>query len=150
MNAYLIIYGQAQWTQDDIIKGHLRYQEDLVRTGVSKDNWSLANSAVEPGDEVFLMRTGEPRPRGIIGHGVATSGQYEAEHWKRAGGVEKCADVEFDAINLIGPPVIPLSVLETLPGQQVWTPRQSGIEIKPDALVVLRWLWANATKERGV
>lgn len=146
MNAYLIVFGQAEWTPDQIVEGHTNSQRALVRTGVFKDNWSLANSAVEPGDEVvFLMRTGGPRPRGIIGHGFATSGQYEAEHWKRRGDVEKCADVEFDAINLIGPPVIPLSVLETLPGQQVWTPRQSGIEIKPDAFVVLRWLWDRAT-----
>ena len=121
-------------------------QKQLLLGDVYKDNWTFANHGVEPGDEIFLMRTGKPRAPGLIGHGFATSEIYTTTHWLYPEKEDDYADVEFDVFNLIGPPVVPLATLKTLPAQKTWTPNGSGIEIRAAAATTLRWLWANATQ----
>jgi hypothetical protein len=144
--AFLIVFGQGLHDEQKLLKWHLDSQKQLLLGDVYKDNWTFTNHGVEPGDEVFLMRTGKPRAPGLVGHGFATSEIYTTTHWLYPGKEDEYADVEFDVFNLIGPPVVPLATLKTLPAQKTWTPNGSGIEIRAAAATTLRWLWANATQ----
>jgi hypothetical protein len=144
--AFLIVYGQGQHDEQKLLKWHLDSQERLLLDGVYKSDWNFANHSVEPGDEVFLIRTGKPLAPGMIGHGVVISDTRTKKSWSDSEKEAEYADVEFDVFNLIGPPIVPLATLKTLPAQKTWTPNGSGIEIRSAAAATLRWLWANATQ----
>jgi hypothetical protein len=76
-----------------------------------RTRWSCgANVAI--GDELFLIRLGDSQPRGLVGHGRFTS-TSERTGVRRFG-----ADVEFDALVLFGPPIIPMADLEDIPHRQ--------------------------------
>lgn len=102
--------------------------------GEKEDWWACYTKKVQPADEVYLLRLGQipEAMKGIIGWGTATTPTYYREgEWR----------VDF-RLNVAArkhePPLVPLSTLEQFPGNQSWTHRRSGIEIKPEALEALR------------
>lgn len=139
--AWLLTWNKDNWFWKDYEK----VCEDTKDGKHYVERWSCANKNPQIGDEVFLMKLGE-NPRGIIGHGKVIRPQYITNHYDPSkaeeGKKEKAIDVEFDRIlnyekdNIINQEVI-MSMCET----QHWSPQNSGIEIKPEALTVLQGLW---------
>jgi hypothetical protein len=104
--------------------------------GEKEDWWACYTKKVQPGDEVYLLRVGQiPKAmKGIIGRGIATTATYHRESERR---------VDF-RLSLVArrhePPLVPLSTLEQLRGDQHWSHQRSGIKIKPEALEALHRL----------
>jgi hypothetical protein len=139
-NAFLLTHNPAFWPQPE--SSHLDHHRKLLRAGTYKGDWSCYTSAIQIGDEVFMIRLGRSIPRGIVGHGVATSGRYWSD-LHQSGFI----DIAFDWLCLIGPPVIAMADLVAIGSEQHWSPQASGIAIRPDAVGPLRRLWARATTE---
>jgi hypothetical protein len=141
-NAFLLVHSHDSWAKSD--KDHLDIHKELLATGKYVTDWTCKTGAIQPGDEVFMIRLGNAGlPRGIVGHGVAISGQ----HARRLRSIGKAVDVEFDWLCLVGPPVVPFADLEAIPCPQLWSSQQSGIAIRPAAAMALRRLWRRATTD---
>lgn len=109
------------------------------RNGYLDDWWSCTNSDAKPGDEFFLLRQGVPEPDERDScHGEITSPTFiRKSNWD-----PQAVMVRFDALTADSePPIIPFAQLNSLPGDQHWSPQKSGIGIRPDTLVALRELW---------
>jgi HNH endonuclease len=101
--------------------------------GEKEDWWACYTKNVQPDDEVYLIRLGQvpEAMKGIIGWGTATTAPYYSEGERRVNFRLSVAARKHE------PPLVPLSILEQFPGNQSWSHRRSGIEIKPEALEAL-------------
>lgn len=139
--AWLVTYNKDKWFWDGFTE-----KCEGTKTGQTYvESWACASKKPQIGDEVFLIKLGE-QPRGIIGHGMVARGIYEKDHFDTVkaakGKKEKAIDVSFDwLINYDKETIISQDELEAKCPAQHWSPQSSGIEIKPEALSVLRELW---------
>lgn len=101
--------------------------------GLKEDWWPCYTTKVHPGDEVYLLRLGKiPEPmKGIVGRGIATSATYSHESQWGDRAIDFCLSV---VARKDEPPLVPLSTLKGLPGNQHWSSQRCGIGIKPEAL----------------
>jgi hypothetical protein len=104
--------------------------------GQKEDWWACYTKKVQQDDEVFLLRVGQipEAMKGLIGRGIATTASCRREgQWV----------VNF-RLSVVArkdePPLVPLSTLKQLPGDQHWSHQRSGIEIKPEAVEALHRL----------
>ena len=136
--AYLLGYNPVM--HDEPIEKRV---PNFWRDGYLDDGWSCANLGAKPGDEFFLLRQGggvADGMKGIVGHGFITTPSYKREignQWD-----PWCVNVRFDALTAdFEPPIIPFAHLRTLPRGQHWSPKKSGIGIRPETLSVLHEVW---------
>jgi hypothetical protein len=104
--------------------------------GEKEDWWDCYTKKVQPDDEVYLVRVGKiPNTmKGLIGRVVATKAPYRREG-------QRVINFHLAVVaRKHEPPLVPLSTLEQLPGNQHWSHQRSGIEIKPEALEALHVL----------
>lgn len=98
---------------DDITAAHVRRVETH---GAVKRFWRCGNAAIEPGDPVYLVRTGREL-RGIIGAGVAID-EPEGGYVNNDGEwIPRAVQVEFHLLSLT--PFIPREELDQPPFDQV-------------------------------
>ena len=108
-------------------------------------SWACTNSKPQIGEEVFLIKLGNP-PRGLMGHGRVKRTQYEKEHYNPVQAAEgkriKAIDVEFDRlVNYKYEKYVSQEELNAKCSAQHWSPQNSGIEIKQEVLPTLHLLW---------
>ena len=104
--------------------------------GEKEDWWDCYTKKVQPDDEVYLVRVGKipETMKGLIGRGVATRAPYRREG-------QRVIDFRLSVVaRKQEPPLVPLSTLEQLPGNQHWSHQRSGIGIKPEVLEALHRL----------
>jgi HNH endonuclease len=104
--------------------------------GQTEDWWACYTTRIRPNDEVFLVRVGQipARMKGLIGRGIATTRSYDREG-------QRVINFRLNVVVLKDePPLVALSRLEELPGNQHWSHQRSGIGIKPEALEALHRL----------
>ena len=109
------------------------------------ESWAFANTQVQVGEEVFLIKLGT-HPKGIIAHGVIERDIYEKEHYNPQkaleGKKEKCVDVRFDRIlNYETEPILTQDELVKTCNMQHWSPQNSGIEIASEVVPTVKDLW---------
>ena len=146
--AWLLTWNKDNW----FWKNYEKVCEDTKDGKHHVERWACANKNPQIGDEVFLMKLGE-KPRGIIGHGKVIRPQYITNHYDPSkaeeGKTEKVIDVEFDRIlDYEKDNIIKQEVIMSMCGTQHWSPQNSGIEIKPEALTVLQELWKREMYQR--
>lgn len=142
------------WNSDNYQWGN--YADICEKTksgGTYVESWSFANTQVQVGEEVYLIKLGT-YPKGIIAHGVVEKGIYEKEHYNSQkaaeGKTEKCIDVRFDRIlNYEKESILTQDELITKCQMQHWSPQQSGIEIVPEAVPIVNKLW-NDILNKGI
>ena len=109
--------------------------------------WNVSNHKAVVGDKAYLLRTGV-EPRGIIAVGNIVKAPYEGEHWDEVktaeGKTDWFVDVAFSRIQdpLKNDPYLKFEGLKKITDdKQEWSPRSSGIEIKPRSAGKLKKLW---------
>jgi len=125
------------------------FQDDRLRVANGESvtrSWNSASTQPNEGDTFYLVRLGQ-EPRGIIARGNIASASYEAEHYDpdRAAKGDKARFVDITLTDLRDPerdPFISMADLQagTTDGQ-VWSPQNSGIEIKPRSTKLVSQLW---------
>ena len=137
-NVWLIAWNKDKWSWEG-------FAEKCEATKIGKtcvESWSCANRNPKNGEEVFLIKLGDP-PRGIIGHGTVKREPYEIDHYNLAkaadGEKANAIDVEFDRlINYEQEKILSQEDLTAKCSAQHWSPMSSGIEIKQEVLPTLR------------
>ena len=141
--AWLMTWNPQNWPWEDLA-------EDRKATHAGKNvtkRWSCANRNVQVGDKAYLSRTGVA-PKGIVAVGNIVKAPFEAPHWddaKAAAGKTKWyVEIDFSRIQdpLRNDPYLTIDELNKITiDQQVWTPQNSGIEIKQRSAGLLKKLW---------
>ena len=143
MTVYRLGYnptGSWGWSFKDQLKEAHEALNAFAKGHPHRTRWSCgANVAI--GDELFLIRLGDSQPRGLVGHGCFTSPS------ERTGVRRFHADVEFDALVLFGPPIIPMADLGDIPHHQDWSNQSTSTTIKEQVIEPLRKLWIKATTD---
>lgn len=144
MPTFLLAWNPRRWNEWE---GGLVQLAGRTALGRPVDvQWSAGSTQrIEPGDRVFLLRTGED-PRGIVGAGRATSAVRKQPHWdpelRERGALSNVVDVRFE--RLLDPDAErPLDVraheaLAEIPS----TPAVSGFQLGAEAAAVLERLWS--------
>ena len=109
------------------------------------DQWACANTHVEIGDRVYLMRVGT-KNNGIIASGYAASTGYMSPHYDpeiaKTGKMVNKIDVDFDfLVDRNGDKYLDQGTLDNLFPEQKWNPQSSGIEIKAQYCESLEQEW---------
>lgn len=145
--AWLVTWNQSYWAWD----GYAEICEATREGKPDVQSWACASKAPAIGDEVYLLKIGDP-PRGVIGHGTVIRESYEKGHYDTAkaaeGKTEKAIDIRFDRlIDYEKEKFVTQEELVAKCAAQQWSPQSSGIEIKPEVLHALRSLWDAVTRE---
>ncbi len=143
---WLFAWNPGDWTWPDV-------NEVISDTSQGKSvivRWSCSNSAIKPGDKVWLVRLGAP-PKGIMATGNVVSEPYDDVHWDeekaKAGQQQSYVDIEFSLVlDVFKDPFITLDDLAGINiDKQAWSPQSSGIEIKKRSAGLLEKLWGQIT-----
>lgn len=143
MAAILLTWNPAVW--DFGAPGQVSYDQVLAAIaadGHYDQRWSVGHRRhVDVGTEVWLLRQGR-EDRGLVGHGVAASGVYRAEHYATPGATSSYVDVAWDCL-LPLENVVPIEevLVPRVPGVH-WTPQASGNSIASADEAALRSVWA--------
>ena len=138
------------WNKDNWAWGNFSEICEQTKQGQTfTDSWACTSKLPKIGEEVFLIKLGE-EPRGIIGHGFVKRTTYEKPHYNPSKAAEgkmiSSIDVEFDRlIDYENENYLSQKELVNKCASQHWSPQNSGIEIKPEVLPVLRLLWEAVT-----
>ena len=121
-------------------------RQDVLTGKQYVDQWACANTNVNLGDRVYLIRIGTGDRNGIIASGYAAKTSYQAPHYdpaKAAEGVQiRKIDVEFDCLlDRNGNEYLDQNTLKKLFPEQQWSPQGSGIEIKNKYRIALEKEW---------
>lgn len=118
-----------------------------------KEEWRFRNQSSKIGDEVFLIKLGDKKPKGIIAHGKVASDNISKTDKNDKGETvsRNYVEIEFDKIqDYHNEPFIEQSTLkEDLTDEedkQEWSPQSSGIRIKKRYVADLQKLWRDITE----
>ena len=133
-----------QWNNYDELCEKTKRGETYV------ESWAFANTQVQIGEEVFLIKLGS-HPKGIVAHGIVEKGIYEKEHYNpqkaAEGKSERCVDVRFDRIlNYEREPILTQEELARSCNMQHWSPQNSGIEMVAEAVPMVKSLWESVLR----
>lgn len=138
---YLVSWNPTRWDW-------LSFAEDRVATiagGTVTRRWRTGSKKPKVDDRVYLLRTGHD-PRGVMARGRVAKAPYSDTHWDevkaQSGETTDFIDVEFEDIR--DPALdafVPLYTLTSKIAGQEWSPKSSGIIIKPAAARALARLW---------
>ncbi len=149
MKSWLITWNESNWkwkNYESICK-----QTENGETVI--ESWTFANTHVQPGDRVYLIKLGH-EPKGIIASGFAKTGIYKTQSYDLTNKKEaNHIDVEFDRIlNYKSDNILEQSKLKEIFSNQEWSPQSSGIAIKNDCIEELEKEWINLTinKQKGI
>lgn len=139
--AWLLTWNPGSWNWTN----YKAWCKDTKLGNKFVEPWTCASKQPAVGDEIFLIKTGDP-PRGILAHGYVAKGTYEADHYdpkKAAAGVKSNhIDAEYDWIqDYDSEPMLMQDDLKIKLPAQLWSPLGSGIEIKSSVLPELRKMW---------
>lgn len=142
-NTYLLTWNPSKWDFDG------GYHTFLKRINAGEKpvlKWRAANSSIQKGDVLYVMRLGE-EPRGIILKGIALGSGHPSEHYDKerakAGEIVNRVDVQFvSAGDYSKGDYIDWKVLKDRFPDQNWTPQASGIKIKDEYCEKLDELWS--------
>lgn len=151
-NVWLISWNKDNWNWEN-------YEKKCAETASGMpvaEEWACASLKPKYGDEVFIIKLGE-KPRGIFGHGRVIKEAFEGEHYDKdkaaAGKKERYIGVSFDRIlNYKEENILSQDELAVQCKSQHWSPQNSGIMIKPDAVPMLHAMWekiAGSEKKEG-
>ncbi len=111
------------------------------------DQWSCSSKKPIVGEDVFLMKLGHDKPRGIIGHGTVHRESYMDDHYDEnkasEGKQTNHIDVDFDCLlNYKNERILLQDELNKQCPSQTWNPQSSGIEIKAEVIPTLKKMWS--------
>lgn len=141
-NTYLLTWNPDKWDFEGGYNTFLKQVNDGEKPVLE---WRAANSSIQKGDVMYLMRLGA-EPRGIILNGIALGSGHPSKHYeaKRAamGEVVNRVDVQFiSAGDYSKGEYIDWKVLKERFPKQNWTPQASGIRIQDEYCNELSELW---------
>ena len=144
VKAWLLSYNKDNWNWE----GFAEKCEGTKAGETYTESWACTSKSPRLGDEVFLIKLGE-QPRGLIGHGIVVNESYEKEHYDSykasQGKKENAIDVSFDRlIDFEKEKIISQDELKSKCPEQHWSPQNSGIEIKPETVAIIKSLWEEA------
>jgi 5-methylcytosine-specific restriction protein A len=139
MSTYLFTWNPKHWDWDTL-EGDV---QACKRDGFFDLGWASGSTKkVLPGDRIFFIKLGEEAPTGIMGSGFATSECYEDSHYFDPNKTSNYNELRFDV--LLNPNEEELlskkQLTEVLPLVK-WSPRASGMTIRPESAARLEELW---------
>ena len=146
-NTYLLTWNPGKW---DFEGGYKTFLQSVKSGENPIIEWRAANSSIEKGDTLYLMRLGE-EPRGIILKGIAMGSGHPSKHYEadraEAGEMINRVDVQFvSAGDYFHGEYIDWKVLKERFPEQNWTPQASGIKIQDKYCNELNELWEQISK----
>lgn len=141
-NTYLLTWNPSKW---DFEGGYNTFLQSVENGEKPIIEWRAANTSIQKGDVLYLMRLGES-PRGIILKGFAMGSGHPSKHYEieraEAGELVNRVDVQFiSACDFSKGEYIDWKVLKEQFPEQNWTPQASGIKIKDEYCADLDVLW---------
>jgi hypothetical protein len=137
-DAYLLAWNPGKWPWT-----HLGQAIKRLRSGETvEETWNVANRSIEPGDRVFLMRSGR-EPKGIIASGYAISTPFQAQHHSgEPGKTQMSVKVQWDSLkDPESEKILAASELARAIPSVHWFSRASGIKIPGASRAKLEELW---------
>jgi len=135
MSSYLFGWNPDIWPWNEMAQD----RSNVIASQTVTYDWQCANSHAQPGDLAWIMRYGSGiTAKGIVAKGIITSVPFPAHHPTVP---QKMTPHVTIKITEIRPEVVPFSALEHAYSAQTWNPRQSGIQIKSEAVLRLELLW---------
>lgn len=117
-----------------------RWTKDLVEGRPVATTWNTGTRrrGLEPGDIAVVVKVGR-EPKGLVAIGTTTSEVYVGPHWNPDAKLAETGyvDMEIDTLIDLDDP-LPLGLMEAVAPHVHWTPRQSGTQIDPDVVELLR------------
>ena len=146
---WLLSWNPSRWNWEE----YDQLCTDTISDHTFIRRWSCTNTNPKIGDEVFLIKLGHDKPRGIIGHGTVHRESYRDDHYDETKAAEgqkiNRIDVEFDCLlNYKNEKILLQDDLKEKCSSQTWAPQSSGIEIKAEVIPTLQNLWKTVTNER--
>ena len=140
--AYLITWNPKKW---DFKEGFDAFCHRVQAGGEYVMDWAAINSAIQEGDELYLMKLGD-NPRGIVAKGIALSSPFTDEHYDDELAFEgKTAKYVSMKVVSVGDykrnQYISWERLKSIFPKQNWTPQGSGIVIYDEYHSHLNRLW---------
>ncbi|MCR4645436.1 MAG: AAA family ATPase [Oscillospiraceae bacterium] len=134
-NSWLLAWNPKNYDWEGVDEKYNYYTMlKTVRNGEEYfESWRCHSKQVKKGDRIYIIRLGV-EPKGIVATGYAASDSYEEN------GISLVDITITNTIDYKTEEIIPQEqLIELFPDQQ-WSPRGSGISIKPDAA---QWLIKN-------
>ncbi len=104
-------------------------------------NWSCHSKQPQNGDIVYLIRLGE-EPRGIIAKGTVTKESFMDSDWSDSSRNTTYIRFSVEALrSTCDAGLLPIMLLQIAMPDQMWSPQNSGIEIKHDYIQSLTDMW---------
>ncbi|MDP8231371.1 MAG: HNH endonuclease [Candidatus Zophobacter franzmannii] len=139
MKTFLFAWNPNNWDWKDL-GNVLRI---LEQNGVYREPTSVqSHRKISVGDRAFLMRLGK-EPKGIMASGFVALPPYQAEHWDGSGKMVYNVMIDFELIldpkkqELLGKDILNSGLLAEFD----WSPRGSGVEIRPEVADALEKKW---------
>ncbi len=139
---WLIAWNPKHWDWKSFEDDRMR----VARGETVTRPWSVASTKLNVGDTFYLVRLGQ-EPRGLIARGNIASSPYEEEHYDpdRAAKGDKARFADITLTDLRDPAIDAFISMADLKREttddQVWSPQNSGIEIKPASAKMISQLW---------
>ena len=145
-NTYLLTWNPDKW---DFEGGYHSFLKQVNAGEKPVLEWRAANSSIQKGDVMYLMRLGA-KPRGIILKVIALGSGHPSKHYDAeraaAGEVVNRVDVQFiSAGDYTKGEFIDWRILKEQFPNQNWTPQASGIRIRDKYCNDLDELWARVS-----
>ena len=117
--------------------------EEAARRGTAfRSPWRCADGAASPGDDAFLIRTGDAS-RGLFGRGVITQAPF-------VDGRTQYVRLELPVV-LGWKDVLPRGRLDLAPfdryAKEVWSSRKTGVRVPAEIVAALDHLWEDHLRE---
>jgi 5-methylcytosine-specific restriction protein A len=134
---YLLTWNPNSYEWDEIDKDI----NEISKNGFVSFSWTCMSTKPKIGDQVFIVFLGT-KYRGIVASGYVDSIDLnEHSEYNKSG---KTNIVNGKLTILLNPKrskILELEILREMLPDQVWNPRQSGIQIRPESLKALNDLW---------
>lgn len=129
VNAWLLTWNPDKWNFDDI--GYNTLVNTISKSKPYEFGYTCDAGTTKIGDRVFLVKTGKPKPRGIVAIGYIIGGEYTIEN-------RVYVDMRFTKfIDYQTSPLITMKEMKEKFPEQDWSPWKLNIELLPQ---VVEWI----------
>lgn len=127
------------------------YAEACAATRLGKlwhETWTCCSTKPEIGDRFYMILQGMGEMNGIMAAGRIASKAYFQPSWLDPSRIKRVIDIDFDFIlDYREEMPLPIRILRGAYPVQCWSPRASGIRIRPECVNEINDLWREYLKE---